>query len=213
MSAAPITLIDYDAGNLASLEGALDRLGLAHHRAPSPDQAAALGPIVLPGVGHFESARRSLVDRGWWEAIPQLVAEGRPLLGICLGLQLLTEGSEEAPGVAGLGLVPGCVRLLGPGVKVPHMGWSRVRLQASHPALPDADGGWLYFVHSYALDPGAGTLYAAEHGRPFAAVEARGRVLGFQPHPEKSGAFGLRLLRSTLAWMGAPSQAPEVPCS
>ena len=97
MSSEPITLIDYDAGNLASLEGALDRLGLVYRRAATPDQAAPSGPIVLPGVGHFEAARNSLRDRGWWLALSSLAAEGRPILGICLGLQLLAEGSEEAP--------------------------------------------------------------------------------------------------------------------
>lgn len=209
----PITLIDYDAGNLASLEGALDRLGLTYRRAATPDQAAPGGPVVLPGVGHFEAAQRSLKERGWWRVLPDLVAEGRPLLGICLGLQLLTEGSEEAPKASGLGLIPGIVRRLGPGVKVPHMGWSQVRQQRPHPALPDSEGGWLYFVHSYALEPSAETIFLAEHGRPFAAIEARGSVMGFQPHPEKSGSTGLFLLKSALAWMGATTPDPEVPCN
>lgn len=207
-----LTLIDYDAGNLASLEGALERLGLAYVRAASPDQAAATGPIILPGVGHFDAAQRSLRERGWWSELPSLVAGGRPLLGICLGLQLLAEGSEEAPGVPGLGLIPGLVRRLGPGVKVPNMGWCQVRMGQAHPALEAPDGAWLYFVHSYALEPSAETLCLADHGRPFAAVEARGKVLGFQPHPEKSGPAGLRLLQSALAWMGAAAPAPEEPC-
>ncbi len=213
MSSEPITLIDYDAGNLASLEGALDRLGLAYQRAETPDQAALSGPIVLPGVGHFEAARNSLRERGWWRALPSLAAEGRPILGICLGLQLLAEGSEEAPRASGLGLIPGLVRRLGPGVKVPHMGWSRVRQHQPHPALPDPLGGWLYFVHSYALEPTVETIYLADHGRPFAAIEARGSVLGFQPHPEKSGRTGLLLLKSALAWMGASTPEPEAPCN
>jgi len=209
----PITLIDYDAGNLASLEGALDRLGLTYQRAATPDQASPQGPIILPGVGHFEAAQKSLQERGWWRLLPGLVADGRPLLGICLGLQLLAEGSEEAPRASGLGLIPGIVRRLGPGVKVPHMGWSRVRQQHPHPALPDPRGGWLYFVHSYALEPTPETIYVAEHGRPFAAIEARGSVMGFQPHPEKSGRVGLLLLQSTLAWMGAQAPVPEPPCN
>ena len=208
-----ITLIDYDAGNLASLEGALDRLGLPHQRAATPDQAALTGPIVLPGVGHFESAQKSLRERGWWRVLPSLVADGRPLLGICLGLQLLAEGSEEAPRASGLGLIPGIVRRLGPGVKVPHMGWSRVQLHHAHPAFPDPQGDWLYFVHSYALEPTVDTIYVAEHGRPFAAVEARGIVMGFQPHPEKSGPAGLLLLQSSLAWMAVTIPVPEVPCN
>jgi len=208
-----ITLIDYDAGNLASLEGALERLDLPFIRAASPDQAAVSGPIVLPGVGHFEAARNSLRERGWWQLLPELVAGGRPLLGICLGLQLLAEGSEEAPRASGLGLIPGIVRRLGPGVKVPHMGWSQVRQASAHPALPDPEGAWLYFVHSYALEPAAETVYVADHGRPFAAVAARGNVLGFQPHPEKSGATGLLLLQAALAWMGATAPTPEAPCN
>jgi imidazole glycerol phosphate synthase glutamine amidotransferase subunit len=213
MSPGIITLIDYEAGNLASLEGALERLNLPFLRAETPDQSAPSGPIVLPGVGHFEAAQRSLVKRGWWHTLPGLVAEGRPLLGICLGLQLLAEGSEEAPRASGLGLIPGIVRRLGPGVKVPHMGWSRVRQICPHPALPDPRNAWLYFVHSYALEPNLDTIYAANHGRPFAAVEARGHVLGFQPHPEKSGPAGLLLLQATLAWMGAQATVPEVPCN
>jgi imidazole glycerol phosphate synthase glutamine amidotransferase subunit len=208
-----ITLIDYGAGNLASLEGALDRLGLEYVRAERPDQGAETGPLVLPGVGHFEAAQKALRDRGWWREIPGLVADGRPLLGICLGLQLLAEGSEEAPRATGLSLLPGIVRRLGPGVKVPHMGWSRIELNIPHPALPDAKGAWLYFVHSYALDPGQETVYTARHGRPFSAVEARGTVMGFQPHPEKSGPAGLLLLQSALAWMGAAAPTPEAPCN
>ncbi|HEX4845196.1 MAG TPA: imidazole glycerol phosphate synthase subunit HisH [Geothrix sp.] len=208
-----ITLIDYDAGNLASLEGALDRLGLVSQRAATPDEAAPGGPIVLPGVGHFEAAQKSLRERGWWRALPGLVAEGRPVLGICLGLQLLAEGSEEAPRASGLGLLPGIVRRLGPGVKVPHMGWSQVRRNYPHPALADPQGAWLYFVHSYALEPTGETVYVAEHGRPFAAIEARGNVMGFQPHPEKSGPAGLLLLQQCLVWMGASAPIPEVPCN
>jgi len=198
-----LTLIDYDAGNLASLEGALDRLGLAYRLAQSPEEAGQDGPLVLPGVGHFEAAQRSLQQRGWWRELPGMVASGRPLLGICLGLQLLAEGSEEAPKVDGLGLLPGVVRRLGPGVKVPHMGWSQVTLNHPHPAFQDPTGGWLYFVHSYALEAKEGTILKARHGRDFSAVEARGRILGFQPHPEKSGPLGLQLLQSALAWMGA----------
>ena len=213
MSNGIITLIDYEAGNLASLEGALGRLNLPFVRAATPDQAADAGPILLPGVGHFEAAQKSLRERGWWRLLPSLVAEGRPLMGICLGLQLLAEGSEEAPRATGLGLIPGIVRRLGPGVKVPHMGWSQVHQNYSHPGLPDPKGAWLYFVHSYALEPTVETVYTADHGRPFAAVEARGRVLGFQAHPEKSGPVGLLLLQGALAWMGASVPVPEAPCN
>jgi imidazoleglycerol phosphate synthase glutamine amidotransferase subunit HisH len=92
------------------------------------------------------------------------------------------------------------------------MGWSQVEQRFPHPGLPDPKGGWLYFVHSYALEPGPGTIYLADHGRPFAAVEARGKVMGLEPHPEKSGPDGLRLLQAALTWMGAAATAPEEPC-
>lgn len=206
-----ITLIDYGAGNLHSLEGALDRLGFRHLRAERPEQAALEGPLVLPGVGHFHAAQEALKAAGWWREIPQMVADGRPLLGICLGLQLLAEGSEESPRDSGLGLIPGIARRLGPGVKVPLMGWAQVRQMVPHAALPDPRGGWLYFVHSYALEARDETIYTAFHGRPFSAVKARGRVLGFQPHPEKSGPFGLVLLQKVLDWMGEVPREPGEP--
>lgn len=188
-----ITILDYGAGNLASLEAALEHLGLASKRAETPDQDAG-GILVLPGVGHFGAAKRALKESGWWAALPGL-AETRPLLGICLGLQLLCEGSEEAD-EEGLGLLSGTARKLGPGVKVPHMGWSQVR--ARKPEAIESDGAWLYFVHSFALDLSADTRLEATHGRAFTAMATRGRVQGLQPHPEKSGAGGLRLLKRTL---------------
>ena len=165
-----ITLIDYGAGNLHSLQGALTRLGFKSIRAVTPADAPESGTLVLPGVGHFTAARAALVARGWWDVLPGMAAT-RPLLGICLGLQLLAEGSE------------------------------------AHPALPDFKEDWLYFVHSYALDTDGETVLESTHGRPFSAMQARGRVLGFQGHPEKSGPFGESLLRGVLGWMG------EVPCA
>ncbi len=203
MSTAPLTIIDYGGGNLASLEGALEAFGMPFVRAAAPSDAAVRGPLVLPGDGHFSTARKGLVDSGWWEALPPLAAAGRALLGICVGLQLLAEGSEEAPGEAGLGLLPGSVRRLGPGVKVPHMGWARVRPAQFHPAFGDEGEGWLYFVHGFALEVNEATLLTAEHGRPFAAAAGRGQILGFQPHPEKSGLSGRALLRRALAWLAA----------
>jgi imidazole glycerol phosphate synthase glutamine amidotransferase subunit len=202
-----ITLIDYGAGNLHSLQGAIKRLGFDCVRAAAPAEAAASGTLVLPGVGHFTAAKRRLVEGGWWDLLAPMARAGRPLLGICLGLQLLAEGSEESPGEAGLGLLPGTSRLLGPGVKVPNMGWGRVRPERPHPALPELGEDWLYFVHSYALDVDADTVLASTHGRPFAAMQARGQVMGFQGHPEKSGEFGERLLKNALCWLG------EVPCA
>jgi len=213
-----ITLIDYGAGNLHSLEGALDSLGFAHRRVARPEDAPSEGLLLLPGVGHFGAAQAALRATGWWDALPRRVKEGRPLLGICLGLQLLAEGSEEAPGVPGLGLLPGFARRLGPGVKVPHMGWAPVKPVEpgfKGPGYPEPgfpEPGWLYFVHSFALPVTTATLAVAEHGRPFTALVGQGRVLGFQPHPEKSGPFGRRLLAAALCFLGE-SPFPEFPCS
>ncbi len=157
---------------------------------------------MLPGDGHYLATQRSLLDSGWWAALASRIRQDKPLLGICVGLQLLAEGSEEAPEAPGLGVFPGIVRRLGPGVKVPHMGWSMTSRTRAHPAFKADSTGWLYFVHSYALDVNECTLFSAEHGRAFTAVAAKGRVLGFQPHPEKSGAFGRALLDQSLRWLG-----------
>ncbi len=196
-----IGVIDYGAGNLASLEAALGRLALPNRRLVAPDDVP--GPWILPGVGHFESAVRALRQSGFWNVIRDEVTRGRPILGICLGLQLLSEGSEEAPGTPGLGLLKGRARRLGSGVKVPHVGWTKVV-----PCVgPHSDAEvtielqpvcWLYFVHAYALDPNSECLATAEHGRTFTAIAATGRVLGLQAHPEKSGAAGLSLLGQLL---------------
>jgi len=203
-----ITVIDYGGGNLASLEGALDAFGLPFRRAATPDEAADTGLLVLPGDGHFATAREGLVAGGWWNALPALVAAGRPLLGICVGLQLLAEGSEEAPAAPGLGLLPGIVRRLGPGVKVPHLGWSKARSVRAHAALDGVLDPWLYFVHSFALEVNPTTVLAAEHGRLFAAAAAAGRVLGFQPHPEKSGPAGRAMLQRAIRWLQAQEAVP-----
>ena len=201
-----ITLLDYGAGNLTSLEGALEALGYAFERAESPASAAAESLWLLPGDGHYRAAQSSLQTSGWWTALQSRIRQDRPLLGICVGLQLLAQGSEEAPEAPGLGVFPGLVRRLGPGVKVPHMGWSMTSQAAAHPAFREGSTGWLYFVHSYALEVCDYTVFSAEHGRAFTAVGAKGRVLGFQPHPEKSGSFGRDLLDQSLRWLGETPQ-------
>jgi len=197
-----ITLIHFGNESLFALEGAARRLGLACCRAARPDQAAPAGPLVLAGAGPLDEACARLKASGWWRELPQMAADGRALLGINLGLHLLAEGSEESPRGTGLGLIPGIVRRLGPGVKVPHWGWSPVRQQKDHPAFPEVRGGWLFFAHSHALEPTSETLSVAVHGRPFSVMECRGRAVGVQAHLEKSGCLGLALLGKTLAGLG-----------
>jgi imidazole glycerol phosphate synthase glutamine amidotransferase subunit len=197
-----ITLIHYGTESLYAMEGAMGRLGFAHCRAGRPGQAAPAGPILLVGSGPLDPACAQLKGSGWWRELPQMAADGRAVLGINLGLHILAEGSEESPRGTGLGLIPGIVRRLGPGVKVPHWGWSPVRQQRDHPLFPEIRGGWLFFAHSHALEPTSETLSLAVHGRPFSVMECRGRAVGIQAHLEKSGAFGIALLGKLLVALG-----------
>jgi imidazole glycerol phosphate synthase glutamine amidotransferase subunit len=197
-----ITLIHLGNESLSTLEGAMRRLGFSSCRAARPDQAAPAGPIVLTGSGPMDPACAQLKGSGWWRELPELAGCGRPVLGINLGLHILAEGSEESPRNTGLGLIPGIVRRLGPGVKDPHWGWSPVRQLRGHPLFPEIRGGWLFFAHSHALEPGSETLSIAVHGRPFSVMECRGRAVGIQAHLEKSGSLGLSLLEKTLEALG-----------
>jgi imidazole glycerol phosphate synthase glutamine amidotransferase subunit len=202
-----ITLLDAGSGSLHPLEGALDHLGFQHLRAATPAHSAAAGPLVLLGTGSFDQACAVLKQNGWWWELPQLAALGRPVLGIGLGMHLLAEGSEESPRGTGLGLIPGIVRSLGPGVKLPHDGWSPILQHRVHPSLPESAGAWLRFRHAHALEPGSLTLFTAEHGRTFSVLEMRGQTMGLQAHPEKSGSFGLVFLQKLLAGLGeAPTR-------
>lgn len=204
-SASPlIGLIDYGAGNLRSVEFALDRLDVRHVRAGDPGAAARAEALILPGVGAAASAMRELERRGWADA---LRAETRPLLGVCLGLQLLFESSAEGKTpTPALGLLPGHVRRFGweergapadgDGLPVPHMGWNEVRLAADEPlAAGLGESAWFYFLHSFravcAPDLQRGV---ADYGEPFPAIVRGGAVAGVQFHPEKSGPGGARVL-------------------
>ena len=205
-----MTLIDLDGESLHTLEGALDLLGFAHCRARHPSQVAPVGGLLLQGNGPFDPACAGLKAAGWWRELPQLVANGRALLGLGLGLHLLTEGSEESPRGNGLGMLPGITRRLGPGVKSPHVGWSQVTRVCPHRGTPDLRGGWLHFSHAHALEPTSATLDTAVYGRPFSVLEMRGRVFGLQARPEKSGSLGLVMLEKLLVCMGEQArQRPD----
>ena len=195
-----IALIDYGAGNLTSVRKAFAALGASVCVPASPHEVGPATAIVVPGVGHF-GATRALAGE-WTDAILARVGEGRPLLGICLGMQWLFEGSDEAPDCPGLGILGGrCFRLSGrdAGIKIPHVGWNAVLVRRESPITeglaPDAQ---MYFTHSYAAPVTSDTVAIAEHGQPFAAIVQHGQVAGVQFHPEKSGDAGLTILRNFL---------------
>jgi imidazole glycerol-phosphate synthase subunit HisH len=187
-------------GNLRSVLNALEAIGVSACLAPSPEAVGDAERLILPGVGAFGDGMRNLRERGFVEAMPNLLDGGRPLLGICLGMQMLASVSEEHGEHEGLGLIPGTVRRLEPGggLRVPHVGWNVVRPQGSTMLLGDApDEQTFYFVHSYhfvAEEP-ADVTGMADYGTEVAAVVERGTVLGAQFHPEKSQRDGLALLR------------------
>ena len=201
---------DLGLSNLWSARQALEALG--HEVEPASDAGAirSARALVLPGVGAFAEAARRLDASGIGEAIRSAVDRGAPVLGICLGMQLLFESSDEGGESRGLALLPGRVRRLAgaPGAGVPHVGWNRVEpTAAGRPLL--GDGGDFYFVHSYVAEPAPDTTVLAHclHGEWFPAAVARGRCLGFQFHPEKSGRTGLALLGAALARMAEDAAA------
>lgn len=200
MSAA-VTVVDAGVGNLGNLARAVAHLGGAAEITRDPGRVAAARCLLLPGVGAFAPPREAL--RGPLEtALAAALAAGAWLLGICVGFQLLFEAGEEFGVTDGLGLLPGRVTRLPADVPVPHIGWNRLHGLADHPLLAGLERGgpYVYFVHSFAPEgvPDEVCLARATHGRSFAAVAGRGRVLGTQFHPERSGPAGLRLLANFL---------------
>jgi len=189
-----IALIDYGAGNLASVRKALAAIGAEVFTPGTPDDIARADGVIVPGVGHFDATRT--LAAGWRGALLGAAQHGLPLLGICLGMQYLFEGSDEAPGVPGLGLLRGNCQALPETVKVPHVGWNSLELTRASALLDGLDGAQVYFTHSYAAPITADSVARSEHGAPFAAAVERGRVFGVQFHPEKSSDAGLRILRA-----------------
>jgi len=197
-----IALIDYGISNLRSVQKAFEHLDTAVTLVDTPDRLAQADRLILPGVGAFPAGMKGLQERGLIEPIKQAAHQGKPLIGICLGMQLLFESSDEMGETAGLGLLPGRVtRMVGSGLKIPHMGWNQLDVVREHPLADDlVSGSYAYFVHSYAVYPDRSDIILAttEYGGPFASIVGQGKVCGLQFHPEKSQAVGLKLLRNFL---------------
>ena len=199
-----IGVIDYGMGNRRSVEKALEHLGAGAAVTADHDELRAADGLVLPGVGAFPQAMRNLDALGLPELIHEQVSDGVPLLGICLGMQLLFDSSDELGGALGLGLIPGEVaRLQTSGLRIPHIGWNEVRFERASPLtrdLPHA-GCAFYHVHSFAARPSdpETVIATTEYGERFATIVGRASVLGVQFHPEKSSRNGLRMLDAFVA--------------
>jgi len=200
-----IGIVDYGIGNLPNVERALRRAG-AHDVGivAKASELLASRAVVLPGVGHFGHCARELASRGLDGPVREARAKGIPVLGLCVGMQLLFEASEEDASVRGLGLLRGTVRRLRGAVRIPHTGWNEVRLRGAHPWLADAaDGAHFYFVHSYAPEAsGDAVLATTDYGEPFASIVGTDGLVGVQFHPEKSSRAGTRLLEGFVRGIG-----------
>ncbi|HSO52543.1 MAG TPA: imidazole glycerol phosphate synthase subunit HisH [Actinomycetes bacterium] len=196
MTRPPVALLDYGVGNLHSAAKALDRAGAEVRVVPTVAEAAGAAGLVVPGVGAYGACLRGLATAGGPAAVAGWLEGGRPLLGICVGMQLLFEASEEGPVSDGVGVVPGKLRRLTGQVKIPHIGWDEVTVRPGSRLLADlGDGTRFYFVHSYAPEPdGQAVAAVCDYGGRFAAAVEHGNLFGTQFHPEKSGAAGLALL-------------------
>ena len=204
-----IAIIDYGVGNLFSLKSSFKAIGAQAVVTADPNDIRQAERVVLPGVGAFGDAADKLKATGLFDVARELAAAGKPMLGICLGMQLLFEKSYEYGEHEGLGLIPGSVRpiepLLGGKLKVPHMGWNRLDYPEDRPKddlFRYLEGeAYVYFVHSFAaMDCQAHTIATAEYGIPVTAAVRRGSVFGTQFHPEKSGPVGLSILRAFAEW-------------
>lgn len=204
-----IAVLDYGAGNLRSAQRALERAGAEVVVTDDADTAQRADALVVPGVGHFGQCVRQFRDAGLERLARRWADEQRSLLGVCVGMQILYEGSDEDPHAEGLAILPGRVRRLPADVTVPHMGWNTVRVVRPDPVLEGIDGEQAYFVHSYAAEPSAAEHVVAttDYGPGFPSVVRVGSVLGTQFHPEKSGDVGARLLANFVSAVRATAGA------
>ena len=197
MGIVMIALIDYGMGNLGSVQKALAKVGCEPQITPDPKVVAQADGVVLPGVGAFDDCIRNLRDRGLDVAVKEAIAAGKPFLGICLGLQMLFDSSEEGGKEPGLGIIPGKVVRFKHALKIPQIGWNQINLKAQAPHLRGVpEAAWVYFVHSYYVVPDDPSLAATttDYGYEFVSAIWKDNVFASQFHPEKSQAVGLTML-------------------
>ena len=195
MMTARIAVIDYGIGNLRSAEKALQRVGADAALTSNPADIEAADAVVLPGVGNFGRCMQALGQAGLVETTVQAAGSGQPFLGICVGMQMLFDGSEESPEQPGLGVLSGRVELLPDTVKRPQMQWNPITARGEQSLIADMSGQWMYFVHSYAVLDTADVLATCDYGTEIVAIAGRDNVIATQFHPEKSGEAGLSFLR------------------
>ena len=210
MSGPLVAVLDYGIGNLRSAQKALERVGADARLTDDPDLISRADGVVLPGVGAFGRCVEALESTGLAEVAADAARAaadgGRPFLGICVGLQLLYEGSAEAPNHRGFGVLDGQVSLLAGDVKRPQMQWNRLDRIGDHPLLAGlAEDPWTYFVHSYAAPVGPDTVATCRYGSDVCAAVARGNLWACQFHPEKSGGVGLQVLANFVGFLAGVS--------
>jgi glutamine amidotransferase len=204
-----LTIVDYNAGNLRSVKRACDKVGLQSQLTQDPDVVVRASKIIFPGVGAAKSAMDTVHRTGLDQALKAAAKKGTPILGICVGAQIMLDRSEEGD-VPALGVIPGVTRrfkLADPTLKIPHIGWNQVRVTQPHPLLAGLrDSDEVYFVHSYYLDPSSrDNVYATtDYGGDFCCAIGRDNLFATQFHPEKSGPVGLALLQRFSQWEGTP---------
>lgn len=203
-----VAVLDYGIGNLRSAQKALEHVGARAELTADRAVVDAADAVVLPGVGNFGRCREALADHGLDQVAVDAIASGRPFLGICVGMQLLYDGSDESPDAAGLGVLAGRVRLLPDDVKRPQMQWNQMDLLTESPLFTGlGDRPWMYFVHSYAAEPSPALVATCDYGGPVTAAVHHENVWATQFHPEKSGSAGLQLLGNFVAMAGREAAA------